>query len=450
MKPKQIVTLIGILVVCVLVAAILRSKKSATYTEPAKNVGERLFPDFPVNDITSASVIDEGEAVTIEKKEGSWTVTDRDGYPADFEKVSEFLQEVWGIEIVEAQKVSKAGITRLKLDPPVADAAKPEDEDSTGTQLLFGKSEAGDAAKFVIGESVMSGTTVGSGTSNAGGIFLKPEASGSDVYKVATSFAGFQPRPADWLDKSWVKTSKILRLKVTAPDEADSFELIREDSTGKFEFANPRENEMLDEAKTGPLKNSFANTAFKDILVGDEAQPSIVEGGPVFEIETADGFNYTIKIGAKIEEDNVYPVSIEVSAEIDTEYAAEPEVEDTPVEEASEEMSDEDKAAKEKEIAEKKAAKEAAAVAKKEAFEANVKSLQEKLAKEKEYQGHIYLVSSWSLDSLLKKRSDLLKEEEELLEADEDNSGAPRKPISAVTHPIEIPMPTPAPETSQE
>ena len=205
MKPKQIAILVGILAVCVLVAFALRTKKTSTYTESAKNVGERLFPDFPVNDITVASVIDEGEGVTVEKKEGTWTVADRDGYPADFEKVSQFLQAVWALEIVEAQKVSKAGMTRLKLDPPVADAEKPEEEDTTGKELSFGKSEAGDAAKFVLGESVMSGTTVGTGTTTAGGNFLKLEGSGSDVYKVAGSFASFQPRPADWLDKSWVK-----------------------------------------------------------------------------------------------------------------------------------------------------------------------------------------------------------------------------------------------------
>ena len=436
MKPKQIVILSGILVVCALVAIMLRSKKTSTYTEPAKNVGERLYPDFPVNDITSASVVDAENEVTVVKKDGAWTVTDRDGYPADFDKVSELLQAVWALDIVEAQKVSKAGISRLKLDPPGTDAE--EGEDATGTELTFGKAEPGDVAKFVVGEPVISGTSVGSGNAEAGGNFVKPEGSGSDVYKVPGSFESFRPRPRDWLDKSWVKTSKILRLKVTAPDEEDSFELIRDDPTGKFVFANPREDEVLDEAKTGPLKNSFANSPFKDVLVGDSAQPSIVEGGPVFEIETADGFDYTFKIGAKMEEENVYPVMLTVSAEIDTEYVAEPETE-APAEAAPEEMTDEDKAAK-----------EAAAVAKKEAFEANVESLQEKLTKEKSYEGHIYLLHVWAIESLLKKRSDLYPDEEVPQEADEDNTGGPRKPISAVTPPIQIPTPTPAPAAENE
>ena len=450
MKPKQIVILVGILVVCALVALMLRSKKASTYTESAKNVGERVFPDFPVNDITSASVVDDESAVSIEKKDGVWTVTERESYPADFDKVSEMLQSVWALEIVEAQKVSKAGISRLKLDPPVAGSEDSEDDDSTGTEFLFGKSEPGGVAKFVMGDAVMSGTTVGSGTVVAGGNFLRLEGGGSDVYKVTNTLAGFQTSPEDWLDKSWVKTSKILRLKVTAPNEEDSFELVRDDPTGKFVFANPREDEVLDEAKTGPLKNSFANTAFKDVLVGESAQPSIVEGGPVFEIETADGFDYTFKIGAKIEEEDVYPIMLTVSAEIDTEYVAGSEPEEAPAEEPSEGMTDEAKAAREKEMADAKAANEAAAVAKKEAFEANVKTLQGKLAKEESYQGRIYLVQSWSLDSLLKKRSDLYPDEEVPQEADEDNTGGPRKPISAVTPPIQIPTPTPAPAAENE
>ena len=237
---------------------------------------------------------------------------------------------------------------------------------------------------------------------------------------------------------------------MTAPDEADSFELVRDDPTGKFAFANPKENEELDEAKTGPLKNSFANTPFKDVLVGDAAQPAVVEGGHIFEIETADGFDYTIKIGTLMEDENVHPVAIQVAGEIDTEYVPEPEIKEEPTAGGSEEMTGEEKAAKEKEMADTKAAKDAAAIAKKEAFEAKVKSLQEKLATEETYQNHIYLVSSWSLESLLKKRSDLLVVEEAPPVADEDNVGAPRRPISAVTPPIEIPMPTPAPAEGGE
>ena len=62
-------------------------------------------------------------------------------------------------------------------------------------------------------------------------------------------------------------------------------------------------------------------------------------------------------------------------------------------------------------------------------FKEKQKKLEEKLAQEKAYEKWVYLVSNWTVDSLLKERAQLLVEKKEEPKKDEKpaaNTGAPK------------------------
>ncbi len=102
----------------------------------------------------------------------------------------------------------------------------------------------------------------------------------------------------------------------------------------------------------------------------------------VARLETFDGFNYTVKIGTKTNDDNYY-VNTSVSAELPKERT--PGKDEKP----------EDKEKLDKELKEKSS------------------KLDEKLKQEKAFEKWTYLVSKWTVDPLLKERKDLLAEKKE-------------------------------------
>jgi hypothetical protein len=108
-------------------------------------------------------------------------------------------------------------------------------------------------------------------------------------------------------------------------------------------------------------------------------------------IETFDGFNYTLKVGAKTNDN--YFLNMNVAANFPKERA--PGKDEKP----------EDKAKLDKEFADK------------------LKKLEEKLKEEKAFEPWTYLVASWTVDPVLKERSQLLVEKKDETKKDETKPG---------------------------
>jgi hypothetical protein len=172
------------------------------------------------------------------------------------------------------------------------------------------------------------------------------------------------------------------------------------------------DNQELDSSRSYSLKNILSSPSFNDVAGPDATDEDLGLDTPIkASLETFDGFKYDVQVGKANAEDE-YPVRVQVSADIPTER--------TPGEDEKEE----DKSNLDKEFAE------------------NVKIRQEKLAKEQKFQGHTFWVSKWTVDTLLKPRSDYIKKEEE--EADAAGAGGDANPIlpgaglDALTNPLNL------------
>jgi hypothetical protein len=104
-------------------------------------------------------------------------------------------------------------------------------------------------------------------------------------------------------------------------------------------------------------------------------------------IETFDGFNYAIKVGAKTNEN--YFLTLTVAATLPKERTA------------GKDEKPEDKAKLDKEFADQQ------------------KKLEEKLALEKTFEPWTYLVSGWTVDAVLKERAQLLVDKKEAAKPEE-------------------------------
>jgi hypothetical protein len=113
-------------------------------------------------------------------------------------------------------------------------------------------------------------------------------------------------------------------------------------------------------------------------------------------INTFEDFTYNIKVGQKT--NDTLPLVVAVTAEIPKERAA------------GKDEKPEDKTRLDKEFKDKQ------------------KKLEDKLAQEQAYGKWIYLVSNWTVDSLLKQRHELLAEKKEEPKKDEKTAAADTTP----------------------
>ncbi len=84
--------------------------------DPTRDQGGRGEPTFvhikdSINDVAGLSLTAGASTVTLEKKDDAWTVADRNGYPADLEKVRDFLR---GVALSERREPKTANPERFE------------------------------------------------------------------------------------------------------------------------------------------------------------------------------------------------------------------------------------------------------------------------------------------------------------------------------------------------
>jgi len=213
------------------------------------------------------------------------------------------------------------------------------------------------------------------------------------------------------LNKDFFKIEKIRSVAVTFPAATNSWKLTRETETGEWKLADAKAGEQLDSSKASSVANPLGSPSFSDVPT--TATPENLEKPTLATIETFENLTYTLKVGQKTNDN--YPLAMTVSAQLAKER--------TPGKD--EKPEDKDKLDKE--------------------FKEKQKKLEDKLAQEKAYEQWVYLVSSWTVDPLLKERTQLLVEKKEEPKK-EPSTAAVAKPDEnkqEAPSPI-VPLPEPA------
>ncbi len=391
------------------------------WSRSESNLGGKVIPDFPLNDVTSIHFKDAEGEIALAKKEGVWTVGDRWNYPADFSKVGDLIQDVWDLKISRTISAGKSQYGRLGLVTPGEGA-------NSGILLSFKGENDSEIANLLLGKEHMrkseSPSQFGGGGEFPDGRYVLPNGNSEAIALVSETFSSVDVDAKYWLNKDFIKVEKLQSAAVTHPEASDSWSVERDSETADMGLEGLADDEEIDSTKSYSLKNILSSPSFNDIVdpANDESS-SGMETPITAELKTFDGFTYALKIGQADGEDN-YPVQVTVSAELPAER------------EKPEDESEEDTERLDKEFADQQ------------------KTLAEKLEKEKVYESWTYLVSKWTVDALLNKRSDLIKQPEE--EEGGDAAAAPAGPplpIAPVIPQAQAPAPAeeapsqaPAPE----
>lgn len=432
MNKRQV--LILWLVAVVLGAAIAfvkfgQRKENANHT--ARAAGATVLEKFPAAEVAAIEITGAaGNAVSLAKKDGKWTLAQRDGYPASAATVNGFLRTVEELKVTQGIQAGPSFAARFGLDES---ATTPE---KRGLTVAFKDAAGKELAKLSIDqrkEADNPASPMGGGAPS--GRFVRNHADDTGVYRVSESFSTLTDDVKRWLATDFIQVEKLKTVAVSEPDkDAVAWSLKRDTEEGAFALDGAAAGEALDTAVTDPLKSLFSYSRVEDVITKDRLADRLEAAGKrTVTLTTFDGFTYTLTLvplkpqspppapdpenPAPPPADN-YAVTVEVKAELAKERtkAADEKPED--------------------------------AKSKDEAFAARLKTLNEKLAKEQALAGHTFEIAKYTIENLLKERSALLKKEETpATPGNPPVPAAPSGPIEAVTPPIAVP---PAPvETPQ-
>ncbi len=411
---KRNTLLLIILAALVGVAYFVQQGKTARLSTANAGIKQRalLLPDLAINDIKKIRLREGEKQVNLGHTDGKWTVTERNNYPASFEKISRALLSLRDLKIAGGQPISKEDLASLKL-LSFDDGSK----DNTGLQidLMNDKGEA--LASFIVGENVKTtgGASAGSFSGPEEPRFIRVAKEDGTAWMVSENLAELQPNPQDWIDKSFIDVRKLKSAQIS-----DSWGAERKDENSEFTLMEPKNGDELDTAKASGLANLLSNPNFNDVLPKDKGTPDFMKGAITARLATFEDFNYEVRLldvkepGKEGESKDFLTIS--VSANIPNERTPEKD------------EKEEDKKKKDEEFTSRK------------------KELEEKLAKEKSLEGWVFEVSNYSVNTLLKKRGEVLRDKPTAPPAPENTFPATTGAVSAPS-PSPDPKPEPAPVT---
>ena len=416
MKNKQL--LIAVVVLIVLGAAVFSTKensgKSSSSGKSTKPTNQ-VITTLDATKLASITLTDSDDSVSVKQVNGKWSVTDRDGFPANFSNIQSLVDTVTELKILAKQKVGKSQLGRFELNDPATEAkdagTKLELKDADGNVLhsvLFGKETQG-----------QSDPSSPFGPSGTGRYVLVPPNTVGEINETLSS--DLKTSPADWLHKEdFLKVEKIKSITIKQPKEADSWTLTRIKEEDDMALSEAKSDEKLDSSKGNSAGRVLSSPSFDDIA-SKSAKPEEtgMDKAVTATIDTFEGYNYVVKMAKK---DDEHYMSLAASgtrlAQEDETAARTPQADESNPRAQAEDEKPEDAERLDKEhnvaLAKLIADRDKAhAESQSKLREERDSTFADNLAKLAKLEGWTFKVSSYTFDSIYKTRSEMMEEEKE-------------------------------------
>jgi hypothetical protein len=471
MKSNTLYILGGVLAAAVVAVVVKMRDNAETFSEQAAAVGDTLLKDVPIDRVTVIDINDGKNKVQLAQKAGKWVVPSRDDFPANVTSVNTVTDNAFALKVQDVLKdVGKSQYGRLGLAES-GEGVKPEE---TGKTLSFKDESGKELAAITVGRTQekkpdenmfsMSGPEPAPQWIKVGG---------SDViYKAATGFSKLEGDPKSWLDREggdkFFKVEKHKSITVTGPTPEESWRLFRETDGGEIKLDSGKPGEEFDAPKASGQSSVFSYITFDDILPAAEKDKAALDKPThTAVIETFDGLTYTIKVGAKVPAPAPVPtsgaetpaappesyyISFKVDGKLDETVpaytATQPVAPTAPAADAKEEDKKKYEEAKKNHESAMKTWEDGKKTAETN-FQEQLKKKKEKLAAEQALSSRIFVVLKSTLEPIMKKRSEFMKDKPATPAptpgASTPSSSTPGTP-AASTPSASAPKVTPAPQ----
>ena len=362
-----LISLIVLVIAAVLYFSGLGGNRGATII-----VGKEPLAELPISKITAIVIADETSTLTLRRAEKQWVVINRKGYPADPDRIENFVKSFTEMKALRELSAGAEQLDRIGL--------------KQGTRVTLQDDKGNAIHTLTLGKELSAPSSDNQQSAmGSGGFpdrrFVMVDGERSSITVVDQTFSNATTGPADWLDKTFFQIEKPNAIEViyNGADSTNSWKLAKASDIADWKLDGELPGGKELDTAQAPT-SALSNPAFND-LANDAEKVALDKNATQIKINTSEGFEYALKVGDSIDGSDKI-ISVAITANF-------PEKR-TPAENESAE--------------DKKKLDEEWAAAQ--------KALQDKLANEQKFTQHAYRVSSYTVDPILKKRSELIKDEE--------------------------------------
>jgi Domain of unknown function (DUF4340) len=372
MKRQQLYFLLGAAMVLAIAGGIFQLVRSAGWKGEASDL--EPFAKLPVNSVEKLVIKSSKDKVTLQKASDIWTVAERSGYPADFNKIRELITSLWEFKVVRQLDVGASQFGRLNI-------VAPGQGDHSGVELDLSDASGKSIKSLIFGKTFGGGESSGDDEEEApggNGRFVYDPSQKDKVYLSKENFETVDASPKNWLDKQFITAEGVKEVARASSPNGDGWNVSKKDQKAAWVLGDAKPGETLNTSVVASLGSFSPN--FEDVKPANT--PDSVTGldkAVIVSVETFDGFKYALEIGGEAPDQSRF-FRFKVSADLPSKRTAEPN------------ESPDDKKKKDDE------------------FNKQQEALKTRLATEQKLQNWIFEVENYSLETFLKPRKDLLKE----------------------------------------
>ena len=262
-------------------------------------LGKPLLKGLRAADIAAISVREPQAAITLERKDSGWVIAERAGFPADVERVREFVLKAIELKVGQAEPLGAADRKRLNLD----DGA---------TRVEFRGADGKPLAAVLVGRKYFKSEPENHDKAIGDGRFVLLPGDEKTVYVVSDPLAQASAKSADWVSRAAFSAEKVKSLEY-APASGEGWTLERAAEDADWTLAGAK-GEKVDAAKANAAAYSLVNADLADVL-GKDAKPEEtgLSAPTVLTANTFDGLTYTLRLGALKGEN--YPAMLAVAGD---------------------------------------------------------------------------------------------------------------------------------------
>jgi hypothetical protein len=331
---------------------VMQQQSGSRSPADAASLGQPLLKGLQAAAVASIAIRNPGETLTLTRKDERWTIAERDNFPADFDKVREFVLKAIALKVGQSEPIGEKDRARLKLD-------------AGGTAVDFLGADGKPIAQLVAGRKYFKAEPENPDKALGDGRYVALPGDVKRVIVVADPLTQASTRSADWISKAGIGAEKVKTLDVRDAAGA-SWRIERPGDNADWKLAGARGDEKLEITRANAAAYTFGQITLADVAPkGTRPEDSGLDKPAVVTATTLDGLTYTLSVG-KLQGDNYY-ASVAV--------AGEPKPEGPDAEE-------------------------------------RLKKINERLPRERALAGYVLLIPKAKLEDILKKRADLLAKPE--------------------------------------
>lgn len=273
-------------------ALLVRDQADSKKSPEAGTLGQPLLKGLQASQIASIAIRQPKGAITIARKDERWTIAERDGFPADYDKVRGFVLLAISLKIGQSEPIGDKDRARLLLD-------------AGGTAVEFLGADGKPLARLTAGKKYFKVEPENSERAIGDGRYVALPGDEKRVYVISDPLMQASTKSADWVSKAGFEVEKVKTLELRAAD-GDAWKIERTGDNADWKLAGARGGEKLELARANAAGYTFARLELADVAPKDAkpedtglAKPTVVTA------TTFDGLSYTLKLG-RLEGDNYY------------------------------------------------------------------------------------------------------------------------------------------------